>query len=142
MAYTLFEQEAECRKRETHSIIGMSYQLNLNGELSREILKDFAKYIILYIRDFAESQEGKNYIAKWKRNHPEYGDDEFTGYDYDDEDDESDEDYEEIDYEDDYDDDYDDDYEDDFDDYEDEDDDDCFDCDCCGDDDDEGGLAG
>ena len=71
MAYTLFEQEAECRRRETHSIIGMSYQLNLNGELSREILKDFAKY-----------------IAKWKRNHPEYEDDEFTGYDYDDEDDE------------------------------------------------------
>ena len=85
MAYTLFEQEAECRKRETHSIIGMSYQLNLNGELSREILKDFAKYIIPYIRDFAESQEGKTYIAKWKRNHPEYEDDEFTGYDYDDE---------------------------------------------------------
>ena len=88
MANTLFEQEAECRKRETHSIIGMSYQLNLNGELSREILKDFAKYIIPYIRDFAESQEGKTYIAKWKRNHPEYEDDEFTGYDYDDEDDE------------------------------------------------------
>ena len=30
----------------------------------------------------------KTYIAKWKRNHPEYEDDEFTGYDYDDEDDE------------------------------------------------------
>ena len=88
MAYTLFEQEAECRKRETHSIIGMSYQLNLNGDLSREILNDFAKYIIPYIRDFAESQEGKTYITKWKRNHPEYEDDEFTGYDYDDEDDE------------------------------------------------------
>ena len=45
-------------------------------------------YIIPYIRDFAESQEGKTYIAKRKRNHPEYEDDEFTGYDYDDEDDE------------------------------------------------------
>ena len=29
-----------------HSLTGMSYQLNRNGELSREILKDFAKYII------------------------------------------------------------------------------------------------
>ena len=54
----------------------------------KEVVKDFAKYIIPYIRDFAESQEGKTYIAKWKRNHPEYEDDEFAGYDYDDEDDE------------------------------------------------------
>ena len=68
------------KERNPFNNIGMSYQLNLNGELSREILKDFAKYIIPYIRDFAESQEGKIYIAKWKRNHPEYEDDEFTGY--------------------------------------------------------------
>lgn len=69
----------------------MSYQLNLNGELSREILRDFAKNIIPYIRDFAESTEGKRYINQWQANHPEYNtEEEYFGYDYDadDEDDE------------------------------------------------------
>ena len=55
--------------------------MNLNGELSREIL----------IRDFAESTEGKRYINQWQANHPEYNtEEEYFGYDYDadDEDDE------------------------------------------------------
>lgn len=65
--------------------------MKLNGELSRDILRDFAKYIIPYIRDFAESAEGKRYITQWQANHPEYdAGEEYLGYDYDadDEDDE------------------------------------------------------
>ena len=52
----------------------MKCNIKLNGELSRDILQDFAKYIIPYIRDFTYSDEGKRYISIWMRNHPEYED--------------------------------------------------------------------
>ena len=64
----------------------MSYQLNLNGDLSRDILKDFAKYIIPYIRDFSDSAEGRKYINTWIKTHPEYETDDNEWYYYDDED--------------------------------------------------------
>ena len=42
----------------------MTYQLSLNGDISPDKLKEFAKYIIPYIRDFSDSVEGKEYIVQ------------------------------------------------------------------------------
>ena len=65
----------------------MKCNIKLNGELSRDILQDFAKYIIPCIRDFTYSDEGKRYISIWMRNHPEYEDNYVWDY-VEDEDDE------------------------------------------------------
>ena len=65
----------------------MKCDINLEGEISREKLKDFAQYIIPFIRDFAFSDEGKRYISEWMRKHPEFEDDDNDTYDYDEEDD-------------------------------------------------------
>ena len=66
----------------------MKFNINFEGEISREKLKDFAQYIIPYIRDFSYSDEGKNYISAWIRKHTEYENDEdYPYYDEEDEDD-------------------------------------------------------
>ena len=65
----------------------MTCDIKLNGELPRDILQDFAKYIIPYIRDFTYSDEGKRYISVWMRNHPEYEEDDLWSYDDDENDD-------------------------------------------------------
>ena len=65
----------------------MTCDIKLNGELPRDILQDFAKYIIPYIRDFTYSDEGKRYISVWMRNHPEYEEDDLWSYDDDEDDD-------------------------------------------------------
>ena len=65
----------------------MTCDIKLNDELPRDILQDFAKYIIPYIRDFTYSDEGKRYISVWMRNHPEYEEDDLWSYDDDEDDD-------------------------------------------------------
>ena len=65
----------------------MTCNIRFNGELPRDILQDFAKYIIPYIRDFTYSDEGKRYISVWMRNHPEYEEDDLWSYDDDEDDD-------------------------------------------------------
>ena len=61
--------------------------IHLEGENSREKLKDFAQYIIPFIRDFSFSEEGQRYISEWMKKHPRFGDDEEDIYDDDEEDD-------------------------------------------------------
>ena len=53
----------------------MSYNITLNGEIPRDVLKSYAKYILPSIRDFIESEDGSKYIQKWLEKHPEYKDD-------------------------------------------------------------------
>ena len=65
----------------------MKLDIHLEGEISREKLKDFAQYIIPFVRDFSFSEEGQRYISEWMRKHPEFKDDDNDTYDYDEEDD-------------------------------------------------------
>ena len=65
----------------------MTCDIKLNGELPRDVLQDFAKYIIPYIRDFTYSDDGKQYISVWMRNHPEYEEDDLLSFDDDEDDD-------------------------------------------------------
>ena len=65
----------------------MKFDINFKGEISREKLKDFAQYIIRFIRDFSFSDEGKRYISEWIRKHPEFEDDVDNTYNYDEDDD-------------------------------------------------------
>lgn len=65
----------------------MNIQLSLDGDLSRDILREFAKYIVPFIRQFADSAEGKQYITEWIEKNPEYDREDDCIYDYDDEDD-------------------------------------------------------
>lgn len=65
----------------------MKCDINLEGEISREKLKDFAQYIIPFIRDFSFSEEGQRYISDWIKKNPEYEEDEDNTYDYDEDDD-------------------------------------------------------
>lgn len=41
-------------------------------ELPEELLISFAKALVLEIRKFYQSDEGKTYYEKWLKNHPEY----------------------------------------------------------------------
>ena len=66
----------------------MTSNIIFNGELSHETMKEFAKYIIPFIREFVFSEEGKNFISNWLRNHPEYEEDIFCDYEHDDDDEE------------------------------------------------------
>ena len=68
----------------------MNCDINLDGEISREKLKDFAQYIIPFIRDFTFSEEGQRYIAEWIKQHPHFEDGEEDTYDDDDEDEDDD----------------------------------------------------
>ena len=67
--------------------ISMICNIELNSEIPRDTLREFAKYIIPYIRDFTYSDEGRRSISLWMRNHPEYEEDDLS-FDPDDEDDE------------------------------------------------------
>lgn len=50
----------------------MKCDIKLEGEISREKLKDFAQYIIPFIRDFSFSEEGQRYISEWVKQHPKF----------------------------------------------------------------------
>ena len=81
-------KEKEWREKEYYIQNGsMKSDIMLEGEISREKLKDFAQYIIPFIRDFSFSEEGQRYISEWMRKHPRFGDDEEDIYDDDEEDD-------------------------------------------------------
>ena len=47
----------------------MKLDIHLEGEISREKLKDFAQYIIPFIRDFSFSEEGQRYISECMKKH-------------------------------------------------------------------------
>ena len=64
------------RERILHSELSMKLDIHLEGEISREKLKDFAQYIIPFVRDFSFSEEGQRYISEWMKKHPRFGDDE------------------------------------------------------------------
>ena len=55
------------RERILHSEWSMKLDIHLEGEISREKLKDFAQYIISFIRDFHLARKAKDIFQNgWK----------------------------------------------------------------------------
>ena len=47
-------------------------------QLPKNLLKEYAMFLVPEIRNFYKSEEGKQYYAEWLKKHPEYQEQEKT----------------------------------------------------------------